>query len=52
MIGPDFHALVEIRTMQVIEGTYTRAAFAEAIAWAAGRVEDLMAEWRRLNERD
>ncbi|WP_279358620.1 DUF4160 domain-containing protein [Methylobacterium indicum] len=52
MIGPDFHALVDIRTLQVIEGTYTRPALAETLAWAAGRTEALLAEWRRLNERD
>lgn len=51
MIGPDFHALIDIRTLQVIEGTYTRRALAEARAWAAGETETLMAEWRRLNER-
>lgn len=52
MIGSDFHALVDIRTLQVIEGTYTRPALAEALAWAAGRTEVLLDEWSRLNERD
>ncbi|WP_093569956.1 DUF4160 domain-containing protein [Methylobacterium sp. 174MFSha1.1] len=52
IIGPDFHALVDIRTLPVIEGTYTRSALAEALAWAAGRTEALLAEWSRPNERD
>lgn len=52
MISPDHHALVDIQTLQVIEGTYTRKMLAEAIEWAAGQTEPLMAEWRRLNERD
>ena len=52
MIGPDFHALVDIRTLQVMEGTYSRKALAEALAWAADRTADLLAEWSRLNERD
>lgn len=52
MIGPDFHALVDIQTLQVIEGTYERKALAEAVTWAADQTEALMTEWRRLNERD
>ncbi|MCJ2012579.1 DUF4160 domain-containing protein [Methylobacterium sp. J-076] len=52
MIGPDFHALVSIRTLEVLEGTYTRKALAEAVAWAGQRTDALMSEWRRLNERD
>ena len=51
MIGPDFHALVDIRTLQVIEGTYSRRALAEVVDWASVRTEALMVEWRRLNER-
>ncbi|MCJ2133441.1 DUF4160 domain-containing protein [Methylobacterium sp. J-026] len=51
MIGPDFHALVDIRSLQVIRGTYNRKALAEVVAWAAGQTEALMIEWRRLNER-
>jgi hypothetical protein len=52
MIGPDFHALIDIQTLRVIEGTYERKALAEAVAWAADQTEALMTEWRRLNERD
>ncbi|WP_267426670.1 DUF4160 domain-containing protein [Methylobacterium sp. GC_Met_2] len=44
MIGPDFHALIEICTLQVIRGTYTRRALAEVVDWAAGQTEALMAE--------
>lgn len=51
MIGPDFHALIDIRSLQVIQGTYTRKALAEVVAWAAGQSDALMREWRRLNER-
>lgn len=52
ILGAGFHALVGIHDLQVIEGTYTRAALAEAVAWAAKNTEALMIEWRRLNERD
>jgi hypothetical protein len=52
LIGPDFQALVDIRTLTVLEGTVSRKALAEAVAWAEGRRNALMAEWRRLNERD
>lgn len=51
MIGPGFHALVDIRTLQVIRGTYSRKALAEAVAWAADQTNPLLTEWRRLNER-
>ncbi|WP_409567604.1 DUF4160 domain-containing protein [Methylobacterium sp. J-030] len=51
MIGSDFHALIDLRTLQVIRGTYTRRSLAEVVAWASGQTEALMAEWRRPNER-
>ncbi|KNY22885.1 DUF4160 domain-containing protein [Methylobacterium sp. ARG-1] len=51
MIGPDFHALVDIRTLQVIQGTYSRKALAMVVDWASLHIEALMIEWRRLNER-
>lgn len=52
VVGPDFHALIAIRDLQVLRGTITRRALAEVAAWAGGRHDELMAEWRRLNERD
>jgi hypothetical protein len=35
-----------------MRGTITRRVLAEVVAWASGRTDELMAEWRRLNERD
>ncbi|WP_082531804.1 DUF4160 domain-containing protein [Methylobacterium sp. Leaf469] len=52
ILGPDHHALVDIQTLQVIEGTCSRKMLAETVAWAADKTEALMTEWRRLNERD
>jgi hypothetical protein len=52
VIGPDFHVLIGIRDLQVIGGTIPRKAYAEAVAWAADHIDDLLAEWCRLNERD
>ena len=52
LIGPDHHALVDIRTLQVIEGTYDCKMLAEAVGWAVEQTEALLAEWSRLNERD
>ena len=52
VIGPDFHALVRIETMEVIAGTVPRRALAEAVEWARAHIEELLTEWRRLNERD
>ena len=51
-IGPGFHALIDIRTLQVIRGEISRSAFAEAVAWAATRTDELLAKWDELNERD
>ena len=52
VIGPDFHAVVGILDLQVQRGTISRKAYAEVIEWAAANTAPLMAEWRRLNERD
>ncbi|MCJ2036408.1 DUF4160 domain-containing protein [Methylobacterium sp. J-068] len=52
IVGPDHHALVNIQTLQVMEGTLTRKMLAEAVTWAAENTDALMNEWRRLNERD
>ncbi|WP_264051684.1 DUF4160 domain-containing protein [Methylobacterium flocculans] len=52
IVGPDHHALVNIQTLQVIRGAFTRKMLAEAVTWAAENTEALMTEWRRLNERD
>lgn len=52
VVGADFHALVGIRDLRIMRGTITRRALAEVVAWASGRTDELMAEWRRLNERD
>ncbi len=51
ILNGDFHALVDIKTLQVIEGTYNRKALAEAVAWAADHTDALLTEWKRLNER-
>ncbi len=52
VVGPDCHALIAIRDLQVLRGTITRKVLAEVVAWADGRRDELMTEWRRLNERD
>lgn len=52
--GPDSRALVEIVTLEVIAGKVSKKDLAEAREWA--RKEEnlalLVAEWRRLNERE
>lgn len=52
VIGPEFHALIKIRDLQVLRGRISRKAYVEVLAWAEDREDELMAEWRRLNERD
>ena len=51
-IGPDFHALIRIDTFEVMRGEVPRQVFKEVVGWAIGRRDDLLAEWRRLNERE
>jgi len=52
VVGPDTDVLIDLRSLQVIRGRYTRHALAEAIAWAADNLTTLWSEWRRCNERD
>jgi len=52
VLGPDTDVLIDLRTLQVMRGRYTRQALAEAIAWAADNLTTLWSEWRRCNERD
>ena len=53
-IGPDFHALVRISDLDILQGSITRRAYAEIVQWASqlGVKAALFAEWERLNERD
>ena len=52
--GPDSRALVEIVTLQVIAGKASKKDLAEAREWARKKenLALLVAEWRRLNERE
>ena len=52
VINADFHALIRIADLQIARGMIDRRAYAEVLVWAAANTETLMAEWRRLNERD
>ena len=52
VVGPEVHALIKIKDLQVLRGTISRKAYVEVVAWAEAREDELMAEWRRLNERD
>lgn len=52
--GPNSRALVDIVTLEVIAGQASRTDLDEARTWAK-RAENqalLIAEWRRLNERE
>ncbi|MDR3468837.1 MAG: DUF4160 domain-containing protein [Xanthobacteraceae bacterium] len=52
--GPDSNALVDIGTLEVIKGKASKRDLEEATAWAAdpANAAILVAEWRRLNERE
>lgn len=49
MIGPDFAAQVDMKTLIIIEGDMSRAVHQEAMAWAAANRDRLVAEWNRMN---
>lgn len=52
--GPDSNALVDIVTLEVIEGKASKKDLEEARVWAEKpeNLAVLVAEWRRLNERE
>jgi uncharacterized protein DUF4160 len=52
VLGPNTNAVIDIETLRVTRGTYTRRDLAEAIAWAANNQGLLQAKWREINERD
>ena len=52
--GPNSRALVDIVTLEVIAGKAHKSDLAEARSWASEpkNLALLVAEWRRLNERE
>ena len=52
VIGADFHATIRIDTLEIMRGRIPNKVFREVADWASGRRDSLLAEWRRLNERD
>lgn len=52
--GPNSNALVDLVTLSVIKGKASKKDLDEVIAWAkkAENQALLVAEWRRLNERE
>jgi hypothetical protein len=51
VLGPDTDAVIDIRSLRVTRGTYTRRDLAEAIAWARKNRRLLLTKWRELNAR-
>lgn len=49
VLGPDTDAVIDVRSLRVTRGTYTRRDLAEAIAWAGNNRRLLLAKWRELN---
>lgn len=49
VIGPDFAAQVDMRTLAIIEGDMPRAVKQTALEWADANRERLIAEWNRMN---
>lgn len=50
-IAPDFQALIEIETLAVLAGTIEGKARKSVMAWAAGNIDTIRAEWNRINPR-
>lgn len=51
VLGPNINAVIDIATLRVTRGTYTRRDLAEATAWATKNQGLLQAKWREINER-
>jgi hypothetical protein len=51
VLGPNTNAVIDIQTLRVTRGSYTRRDLAAAIAWAAKNQGLLQAKWREINER-
>jgi hypothetical protein len=50
VVSPDVEALIEIATLQVMQGTLPRGKVGRAIlAWAEDNVALIIAEWNRCN---
>ncbi len=52
LVGPESNALIDIRSLKMLQGDAARKDYREAVEWAAEHIQDLLAEWSRLNERD
>ena len=52
--GPNSNANINIRTLEIMRGSASRADLAEAREWAnrEGNMQALLDAWSRLNERD
>lgn len=52
--GPDSNCTIDLATLEPMKGTYSRKDFADARAWLSNSANHaaIVAEWRRLNERD
>ncbi len=54
VFGPNSNASIDIATLELMKGRIHRNDRDEAIAWASdpANLARLMAEWKRLNERN
>ncbi len=50
--GPHSNIQIEIKTLQVLRGSYRPVDLAEAITWAARHQPLLREKWREFNERE
>lgn len=50
--GPDWEALIDLRTFQILEGSAPTAVLREVKEYWAANLEHLWSEWRRINENE
>lgn len=50
LIGPDTAAMVDLRDLQVIAGSYKRRDLRDALVWAADHTEELWEAWRQQHD--
>jgi Domain of unknown function (DUF4160) len=49
---PEWEAMIDLRTFEVIRGEAPRRELDEALIWIRSNIDALNAKWRELNERE
>jgi len=50
--GPNTNCTIDLATLEVMKGRYSRGDLKEAVDWLTANSGDAWKEWRALNERE